>query len=100
MKILVSPTKTMDPQGFDPGQLAFTNKNLKILSGLYGVLRPMDGIKPHHLDFNTPLRINSKGLNKFWQEKIITYFEEQTRKDNSKKTNPDKGHKKNHPGRV
>jgi len=72
--------KTMDPRQFDPDQLAFANKTLKIFSGLYGVLRPMDGIKPYLLDFNTPLRRGSKGLKLFWKEKVISYFEEQTQK--------------------
>ena len=73
--------KTMDPQGFDPGQLAFANENLQILSGLYGVLRPMDGIRPHRLDFNTPLCLGSKGIKQFWQKKIIPFFENQIGKD-------------------
>jgi cytoplasmic iron level regulating protein YaaA (DUF328/UPF0246 family) len=73
--------KTMNPRRFDLDQLGFANENLKILSGLYGVLRPMDGIKPYRLDFNTPLRMNSKGLKQFWQEKILTCFEDPSQKD-------------------
>jgi cytoplasmic iron level regulating protein YaaA (DUF328/UPF0246 family) len=72
--------KTMNPRQFDPDQLAFANETLKIFSGLYGVLRPMDGIKPYRLDFNTPLPRGSKKLKLFWKEKIISYFEEQTQK--------------------
>jgi len=73
--------KTMDPRQFNPDQLAFANAHLQIFSGLYGVLRPMDGIKPYRLDFNTPLRLGAKGLKLFWQEKIIPFFEEMTQKD-------------------
>ncbi len=73
--------KTMNPRRFDPDQLVFANKTLQIFSGLYGILRPMDGIKPYRLDFNTPLRWDFKGLKLFWQKKIIPYFEEQTQKD-------------------
>ncbi len=73
--------KTMDPRRFDPDQLEFANKHLKILSGLYGVLRPLDGIKPHRLDFNTPLPMGSKGVKQFWQKKLITFFEKRTGKD-------------------
>jgi len=72
--------KTMDSRQFAPDQLAFATKNLQIFSGLYGVLRPMDGIKPYRLDFNTPLCTSSKGLKQFWQEKIVPCFENQTPK--------------------
>ena len=73
--------KTMDPRQFAPDQLAFANQTLTIFSGLYGVLRPLDGIKPYRLDFNTPLGKGSKGLKQFWQEKVITCLENQTQKD-------------------
>ena len=73
--------KTMNPRQFGPDQLAFANETLKIFSGLYGVLRPMDGIKPYRLDFNTPLPRESQKLKLFWKKKMIPYFEEQTQKD-------------------
>lgn len=73
--------KTMDPRGFDPDQLWFANRNLRIFSGLYGVLRPMDGIKPHRLDFNTPLCMGPPGLKKFWQKKVLACIEDQSEKD-------------------
>jgi cytoplasmic iron level regulating protein YaaA (DUF328/UPF0246 family) len=67
--------KTMNPRRFDPDQLGFANKVLQIFSGLYGILRPMDGIKPYRLDFNTPLHVDSRGMKQFWQEKISACFE-------------------------
>lgn len=73
--------KTMNPRQFNPDQLAFANETLKIFSGLYGVLRPMDGIKPYRLDFNTPLPMRSKTLKLFWREKVSAYFEAQTQTD-------------------
>lgn len=73
--------KTMNPRQFNPEQLAFANAHLQIFSGLYGVLRPMDGIKPYRLDFNTPFRLGAKGLKLFWREKIIPFFEEVIQKD-------------------
>ncbi len=73
--------KTMDPQGFDFDQLWFANKNLRIFSGLYGVLCPMDGIKPHRLDFNTPLPMSPPGLKNFWKKKVLTCLENQSAKD-------------------
>jgi len=79
MKILVSPTKTMNPRQFGPDQLAFANETLKIFSGLYGVLRPMDGIKPYRLDFNTPLPRESKTLKLLGKLKNLSVRAKQAR---------------------
>jgi uncharacterized protein len=73
--------KTMDPCRFTVDQLKFANEHLQIFSGLYGVLRPMDGIKPYRLDFNTPLRLGSTGLKQFWRERVIPCFKKMTQKD-------------------
>lgn len=67
--------KTLSPLQFDPDQLEFANEHLRIFSGLYGVLRPLDRIKPYRLDFNTPLRMGSSGIKQFWKEKILACFE-------------------------
>jgi cytoplasmic iron level regulating protein YaaA (DUF328/UPF0246 family) len=73
--------KTMDPRSFDQNQLKFANENLHIFSGLYGILRPMDGIRPYRLDFNTPFKIDASGLKQFWKEKIITCLRGLTQED-------------------
>lgn len=39
---------------------------LRIASGLYGLLRPDDGIRPYRLDWNDPLRINGQTLSSYW----------------------------------
>ena len=52
-------------------QLNFAQKHLRILSGLYGILRPLDVIKPYRLEMGTKLEIdNNKNLYDFWGEKI------------------------------
>lgn len=33
-----------------PDDLEYLQRHLRILSGLYGLLRPLDGIKPHRLE--------------------------------------------------
>ena len=44
---------------------------LRILSGLYGVLRPLDLIKPYRLEMGIPLTVNKyRNLYEFWQKKI------------------------------
>lgn len=44
---------------------------LRILSGLYGVLRPLDLMQPYRLEMGTKLKINRKNnLYEFWDNKI------------------------------
>ena len=49
----------------------FAQKHLRILSGLYGVLRPLDLIQAYRLEMGTDLRTRrGKNLYDFWGEKI------------------------------
>ena len=56
---------------FNKKDIAFAQKHLRILSGLYGELRPLDVIKPYRLEMGTKLS-NSKGKNlyEFWGNKV------------------------------
>lgn len=51
--------------------LEFAQAHLRILSGLYGVLRPLDAIKPYRLEMGSSLKVGkSNGLYNFWGSKI------------------------------
>lgn len=51
------------------GDIAWSRDHLRILSALYGVLRPRDAIRPYRLDFTVPLRLNgATSLYDFWGE--------------------------------
>ncbi len=51
--------------------LIFAQKQVRILSGLYGVLRPLDLIQPYRLEMGIPLDMNeSKNLYEFWGNMI------------------------------
>ncbi|WP_109829535.1 peroxide stress protein YaaA [Reichenbachiella versicolor] len=53
------------------GDLDFAQGHLRILSGLYGVLRPMDLIQPYRLEMGTKLKYYSaNNLYQFWGDKI------------------------------
>ncbi|WP_253308509.1 MULTISPECIES: YaaA family protein [unclassified Rickettsia] len=54
-------------------QLNFLQSHLLIISGLYGVLRPLDVIRPYRLEMATKLP-DIKNLADFWQEKITSYI--------------------------
>lgn len=55
----------------DHASLEWAQEHLRILSGLYGVLRPLDLIMPYRLEFATKLNIEGyKELYSFWYEHI------------------------------
>lgn len=62
--------------GFDAYSLAkkqyeLTEKTVRILSGLYGVLNPFDLIEPYRLEMGTKISIGKhKNLYSFWTEKV------------------------------
>lgn len=51
--------------------IQFAQEHLRMLSGLYGILRPLDLIQPHRLEMGTKL-INEKGKNlyEFWGNQL------------------------------
>jgi hypothetical protein len=52
-------------------ELAYAQNHLRILSGLYGVLKPMDAIQPYRLEMGTKLK-NDRGatLYDFWGDQV------------------------------
>jgi cytoplasmic iron level regulating protein YaaA (DUF328/UPF0246 family) len=53
------------------GALAWAQDHVRILSGLYGVLRPLDGIQPYRLEMGSPLRTRrGKTLYSFWGDRL------------------------------
>ena len=57
---------------FDEEKLAFAQKHLRILSGLYGLLRPLDLIQPYRLEMGTRLSFDDYNtLYQYWDDKIV-----------------------------
>ena len=58
-------------ESLSKNDLNFAQKHLRILSGLYGILKPLDLMKPYRLEMGTKLE-TSKGNNlyEFWGDKI------------------------------
>ena len=55
----------------DPDALAWAQDHVRILSGLYGVLKPLDGIQPYRLEMGSPLQTRrGKTLYAFWGDRI------------------------------
>ena len=62
----------------------FAQAHLRILSGLYGVLRPLDLMQPYRLEMGTRL-VNPKGSNlyDFWGEQITTQLNSELNKSDT-----------------
>jgi len=62
-------------------QLVFASGHLRILSGLYGALRPLDLIQPYRLEMGTKLK-NRQGNNlySFWRYKLTIYIKKELKK--------------------
>lgn len=60
-----------------PEQLRWAQSHLRLLSGLYGVLRPLDGIQAHRLEMGTALRTRrAASLYAFWGDRIARTLNE------------------------
>lgn len=64
--------RTLDARGF-----AWAQKHLRILSGLYGLLRPADAIQPYRLEMGTRLKTRrGRSLYDFWGDRIALALNE------------------------
>ena len=63
--------KNLDAKGMREEDLNYMNKNLRILSGMYGILKPSDEINPYRLEMGTNFSVNSaSNLYEFWGDKV------------------------------
>jgi cytoplasmic iron level regulating protein YaaA (DUF328/UPF0246 family) len=57
----------MAPAVFEDGQFDYVQEHLRILSGFYGVLRPMDGVVPYRLEMQAKAAVDGHAnLYDFW----------------------------------
>ena len=65
----------LDAETYNARDFTFAQKNLRILSGLYGLLRPLDLIQPYRLEMGTRLE-NKRGkdLYDFWGDRITLHL--------------------------
>ncbi|KAA8782378.1 peroxide stress protein YaaA [Paenibacillus amylolyticus] len=61
----------MAPGVFQQEELAYLEQHLRILSGFYGILRPLDGVTPYRLEMQGKLQgPGFKSLYQFWGSKL------------------------------
>ena len=70
--------KGLDVYSVAQDKLDFMQNSLRIISGLYGLLKPLDLIQPYRLEMGTKLQVdNNKNLYEFWREKITNELNDQ-----------------------
>ena len=74
----------LDADTMNAAELAFAQDHLRILSGLYGILRPLDLIQPYRLEMGTHFN-NPRGGNlyEFWGDKITQALNQDLEKQNT-----------------
>ena len=61
----------LEAETLDQSDMQWAQDHLRILSGLYGLLRPLDLIQPYRLEMGTRLKVRrSPNLYSFWREEI------------------------------
>lgn len=65
--------------GYDAGQRAFLQDNVRIVSSLYGWLRPDDIIKPYRFDFKSHVAPLGETLMKYWKKDVTIALAQELR---------------------
>ena len=61
----------MAPAVFEDGQYDYVQEHLRILSGFYGVVRPMDGVVPYRLEMQAKATVaGHKNLYEYWGDDL------------------------------
>ena len=68
----------LEAASLEPDEMAWAQNHLRVLSGLYGVLRPLDAIEPYRLEMGSRLTTKlGKSLYDYWGTKIAEALNEQ-----------------------
>ena len=69
----------IDAQSLDEADFVFIQQHLRILSGLYGLLKPLDLIQPYRLEMGTKLKLrNKENLYQFWGTSLTEQLNKNT----------------------
>ena len=61
----------MAPAVFEDGQYEYVQEHLRILSGFYGVVKPLDGVVPYRLEMQAKAAVDGhKNLYDFWGDNL------------------------------
>lgn len=69
--------KSMSTHMLQQEDIAYAQKHMRILSGLYGIVKPLDSIYPYRLEMLTKLAVDEReDLYAFWGQKLIQNLRE------------------------
>ena len=72
----------LDVYSLSEDKISMMQDRLRILSGLYGVLKPLDLFQPYRLEMGTQLKINrKKNLYEFWGKSITDNLNDELEED-------------------
>lgn len=64
--------KYMSPNAFDIDQWDYIENHLCIMSGFYGILKPLDGIVPYRLEMQSVIKLSGfKDLYDYWGDSLF-----------------------------
>ncbi len=68
----------LDAYSISEDKLETLQDTLRILSGLYGILRPLDLMQPYRLEMGTQLKVaRKKNLHEFWKKQLTAHLNEE-----------------------
>ncbi|MCB0665648.1 MAG: peroxide stress protein YaaA [Saprospiraceae bacterium] len=75
----------LDAETFSAKDIEFAQKHVRMLSGLYGLLRPLDVIQPYRLEMGTKLKTErGNNLYEFWGNRIAEKIQEDLKTSGNK----------------
>ncbi|WP_404370211.1 peroxide stress protein YaaA [Sphingomonas sp. MMS24-J45] len=72
-----------EAHSLDEPAIAFAQDHVRMLSGLYGLLRPLDAMKPYRLEMGTRWAPRRKSLYEFWGDRIAAAVREDVANEGS-----------------
>ena len=74
--------KGIDAYSIPKNKIDFLQDTVRIISGLYGLLKPLDLIQPYRLEMGTKMPVGSnKNLYEFWRRKLTDSVNEELSED-------------------
>lgn len=71
--------KYMAPSIFEEKEFSYIAEHLRILSGLYGILRPFDGVVSYRLEMQAKLAVgDARNLYEFWGSRLASVLCQET----------------------
>ena len=72
----------LDSYTVEEGKIDFMQNSVRIISGLYGLLKPLDLIQPYRLEMGTKMPVgDNKNLYEYWRQKITNQLNKELADD-------------------